>query len=195
MMLVAVPYALRAADADTLGGEPASSFVRSRTDGRLESGANLFDSPLVDGSGVPGQIAKWASSTVLSSSTISECASNGIGFGLTDPTGGGVVDSFGRALEQVARLQPVHFYWRADEYADRHFGSSQSLGLIAQDVEAVLPELVTTDEQGYKAVRYHALPMVLLQAVKDLKAEHDDLKGRLELQEEQLRRLEIQRSR
>ena len=90
VMLVAVPYALRAADADTLGGQPASSFVRSRADGRLETSAA---EPLVDGTGVPGQLAKWVTPTFQSSSIISESASNRIGLGLPDPTGAGVVDS------------------------------------------------------------------------------------------------------
>jgi hypothetical protein len=97
---------------------------------------------------------------------------------------------FGRALEKIAGLQPVNFYWRADEYADKHFGRSEAIGLIAQDVEQVMPELVTTDEQGYKAVRYSALPMHMLQAIKDLKAENDELKQRLAQQDERLRRLE-----
>ena len=91
--LVSVPYALKAADADTLGGKPAGAYVRTREDGRLETNAGLLSGPAVDGTGVAGQIAKWASSTTLGSSVISETASNRIGFGLTDPTGGGVVDS------------------------------------------------------------------------------------------------------
>jgi hypothetical protein len=93
VMLVAVPYALRAADADTLGGQPASAFVRSRADGRLETSAGVVAEPLVDGTGVPGQLAKWVSSTFQSSSVITESATNRIGVGLPDPTGGGVVDS------------------------------------------------------------------------------------------------------
>ena len=100
------------------------------------------------------------------------------------------ITPFGRALEKVASLQPVNFYWRADEYSDKHFGMSQTFGLIAQDVEKVLPELVTSDEQGYKAVRYSALPMHMLQAIKDLKAENDELKQHVEQQNERLRRLE-----
>jgi hypothetical protein len=93
VMLVAVPYALRAADADTLAGQPASAFVRSRPDGRLETGAGLVAEAAVDGSGVPGQLAKFNGATSLSSSVISESATNRIGVGLPDPTGGGVVDS------------------------------------------------------------------------------------------------------
>jgi hypothetical protein len=93
VMLVAVPYALRAADADTLGGQPASAYVRTRSDGRLETSAGLIASAEVDGSGVPGQLAKFSSTTSVSSSVISESATNRIGVGLPDPTGGGVVDS------------------------------------------------------------------------------------------------------
>jgi hypothetical protein len=93
VMLVAVPYALRAADADTLGGQPASSFVRSRADGRLETDAGLVADAAVEGTGVAGQLAKWVTPDSLSSSVISESATNRIGVGLPDPTGAGVVDS------------------------------------------------------------------------------------------------------
>ncbi len=93
------------------------------------------------------------------------------------------VTPFTRSLEAVARLQPVWFSWRADEFPDRHFGRTRSFGLVAQDVEAVLPELVTTDAEGYKAVKYNQLPFYMLQAIKDLKAENDALKQQLQAQD------------
>jgi len=70
-------------------------------------------------------------------------------------------------------------FWRSDEFPARHFGNGQNYGLIAQDVEQVLPELVVTNEDGYKAVDYSKLPLLTIQAVKDLKAENDALKKRL----------------
>jgi len=104
------------------------------------------------------------------------------------------VSPFGASLDKVARLRPVHFYWRSDEFPDKHFGNSESYGLIAQEVEDILPELVTVDEKGYKAVRYSALPLHMLQAIKELKGENDALKAELKAQreamEERLRRLE-----
>jgi hypothetical protein len=90
------------------------------------------------------------------------------------------ITPFGPALDRVAALQPVHFYWRADEFPDHHFGDSQAYGLIAQEVEQVLPELVVTHEDGYKAVDYSKLPLLTIQAVKELKTENDDLKKRVE---------------
>lgn len=387
-MLVAVPYALRAADAETLGGRPLSSFVLAGPDGKLQTGSSAVAEPLIDGSGTPGQMAKFTTATDIGSSIISETATGRIGIGLTDPTGGTVVDSqftvrnfdnntgiavlnqtnarrfalntlstgawlaydggsgvwnpglsqlagrvgigtsspeaalhvstldnnqtpilkidgafntagqgaklrwseaftadfgfeaflesavntltfraiednlvtednllvftrsapnnigigtatpadklqvagdirvgtgatgcvkdaagtaiagtcasdarfkknitpFARSLDDIARLQPVHFYWRADEFADRHFGLGQTSGLIAQDVEKVLPELVAADAQGYRAVRYGDLPMHMLQAIKDLKTENDELRQRLEQVEAALRRLDTRRS-
>ena len=79
-------------------------------------------------------------------------------------------------LDKVTALQPVHYFWRSDEFPDRHFGNSRSYGLIAQDVEEVLPELVATDSDGYKAIDYSKLPLLTIQAVKELKAENDSLK-------------------
>ncbi len=92
--LVAVPYALKAADADSLGGTPLSSFVLTSPDGRLQrADGATFDSPAVDGTGIPNQLAKWGTSTTLGASVMSESVTNRVGVGLPDPTGGGVVDS------------------------------------------------------------------------------------------------------
>ena len=82
-------------------------------------------------------------------------------------------------LDKVAALQPVHYFWRSDEFPARHFGNSANSGLIAQDVEQVLPELVATDSDGYKAVDYSKLPLLTIQAMKELKAENDALKEEL----------------
>jgi hypothetical protein len=89
------------------------------------------------------------------------------------------ITPFGPVLNQLTALQPVHYYWRAEEFPSRHFGNSRSYGLIAQDVEQVLPELVATDGDGYKAVDYSQLPLLTIQAVKELKAENDALKARI----------------
>ena len=48
-------------------------------------------------------------------------------------------------------------------------------GLIAQEVEAVFPDLVSRDAQGYRMVNYGELPMLTLAAVGELKARGDDL--------------------
>ena len=86
---------------------------------------------------------------------------------------------FGHVLDRVTALQPVHYSWRASEFPERHFGNRPAYGLIAQDVEQVLPELVVTNDDGFKAVDYSELPLLTIQAVKDLKSENDALKQRV----------------
>jgi hypothetical protein len=84
----------------------------------------------------------------------------------------------------------VHFYWRAAEFPDRHFGEAQTYGLIAQDVEQVFPELVVTGEDGFKAIDYSRLPLLTIQAVKELKAENDDLKAQNDALKERVTEVE-----
>jgi hypothetical protein len=51
------------------------------------------------------------------------------------------------------------------------------MGVIAQEVEVVVPEVVSTDEGDQKSVNYGALVGLLIEAVKDLKNEVDELKA------------------
>jgi hypothetical protein len=89
------------------------------------------------------------------------------------------ITPFAPVLNKVTALQPVHYFWRAAEFPDRHFGDSRAYGLIAQDVEQVLPEIVVTNADGFKAVDYSKLPLLTIQAVKELKSENDSLKQRV----------------
>ena len=95
------------------------------------------------------------------------------------------ITPFPRLLEKVVQLQPVNFYWRTEQFPERHFGSSQSFGLVAQEVEKVLPELVSEDEQGYKVVHYQKLPLLMLQAMKELKEENDSFRHQIKERERQ----------
>lgn len=86
------------------------------------------------------------------------------------------IAAFAPALDRLSQLTPVHYHWRADEFASQRFGTRQSWGLIAQDVAPLFPDLVTADEDGYLAVNYSKLPLYTVQAVKELKAESDRLR-------------------
>jgi len=89
------------------------------------------------------------------------------------------ITPFGATLDRLTALQPVHYFWRASEFPEHHFGDAQAYGLIAQDVEQVLPELVVTGEDGFKQVDYSKLPLLTIQAVKELKEENEALKQRV----------------
>jgi len=85
------------------------------------------------------------------------------------------------ALEKINQINGVEFDW-SDEYIaekggeDGYFIRKHDVGVIAQEVEEVLPEVVATREDGTKAVRYEKLVALLIEAVKDLSAQLEDLK-------------------
>ena len=87
------------------------------------------------------------------------------------------VRAFGSVLNRVAQLTPVHFFWRSAEFPSYRFGPAEESGLIAQDVEQMFPELVQTDEHGFKTVNYTELPLLAIAAVKELKAKNDALEA------------------
>ena len=51
------------------------------------------------------------------------------------------------------------------------------IGVIAQEIEMVYPELVTTKENGYKAVNYAQMTAVLIEAIKELSAKVESLES------------------
>ncbi|GMU35760.1 MAG: tail fiber domain-containing protein [Planctomycetia bacterium] len=78
------------------------------------------------------------------------------------------------ALTVVEKLQPVHYDWKRDEFPERHFSKDRQVGLIAQDVRKVAPEVVRQDEEGYLAVDYGRLTPLIVSAIKQVKSEKDD---------------------
>lgn len=67
------------------------------------------------------------------------------------------------ALEKVNQISGVLFKW--NELSDK---TGDDVGVIAQEIEKVLPEAVTTREDGYKAVRYEKIVPLLIEAIKEL---------------------------
>lgn len=74
------------------------------------------------------------------------------------------------ALNKVSGLQGITFEWREAGWLSDELKKSRQIGLVAQDVEKELPELVSEDKEGYKAVSYTKLTAVLVEAIKELKA-------------------------
>jgi len=71
------------------------------------------------------------------------------------------------SLEKVMHLQGVSYAWNKDEVKGAGFKDGRQIGLIAQEVEKVLPELVHTDDKGYKTLSYDKMVPVLIEAVKE----------------------------
>jgi hypothetical protein len=74
-------------------------------------------------------------------------------------------------LDKVLQLRGVEY--------DRIDIQKHQIGVIAQEVEKVLPDLVLTDERGMKSVAYGNLVAVLIESIKELKGEVSELRSEL----------------
>jgi len=81
------------------------------------------------------------------------------------------------ALDKINQIGGYEFDWK-EENKIEHGYEGHDLGVIAQEIEAIAPELVQTRENGYKAVKYDKLVSVLIQAVKELSAKVTELENK-----------------
>lgn len=86
------------------------------------------------------------------------------------------------ALSKTAKLRGYSYEWKNEEFPDRNFKTGKDIGLIAQEVEEVYPEVVFTadDAMKSKSIDYAKLVAVLVESIKELKAEVDYLKSQLD---------------
>jgi len=82
------------------------------------------------------------------------------------------------ALDIVLRLSGVTFNWN-EEYKDKGYPTGRDYGVIAQEVETVMPEAVREGQDGEKAVAYTKIIPVLIQAIKEQQREIEVLKAKV----------------
>ena len=80
-------------------------------------------------------------------------------------------------LEKLQKLSGVEFDWIEDFRA--HGNSGNDIGVIAQEVELVLPQAVQTRDSGMKAVRYEKLIQLLIETIKEQQKQIDELKNKI----------------
>lgn len=77
-------------------------------------------------------------------------------------------------IEKINRLNGVNFTWKKDIQAD--YKGTPDYGLIAQEVEDVLPLAVETRYNGFKAVRYEKVIPLLVEAIKEQQTQIESIK-------------------
>ena len=70
------------------------------------------------------------------------------------------------SLDILKQINGYYFDWK--ELPGIHENEGHDIGVIAQEIEKVLPEIVTTRDNGYKAVKYEKLVALLIQTNKEL---------------------------
>ena len=80
------------------------------------------------------------------------------------------IQSLSQSLSIIKQLRPVSYNFadNSDNIKFKKGGDGKEIGLLAQEVEKVLPNIVLTDPDGNKLINYTSLIAVLIDAVKDL---------------------------
>jgi len=80
------------------------------------------------------------------------------------------VKTIDSSLSKVLQIRGVEFDWKElteEEKKTIHGNEGHDVGVIAQEIEKVLPEVVTERENGYKAVKYEKIVPLLIEAIKE----------------------------
>jgi hypothetical protein len=78
------------------------------------------------------------------------------------------------SLSKLDKINGYEFDWKPESGFEGH-----DVGVIAQEIGQILPEVVTTRDNGFQAVKYEKLTAFLISAIKDLKTEVENLKSKL----------------
>ena len=79
------------------------------------------------------------------------------------------------ALDKVSQISGNTFDWNEEK---QNIYKGKDYGVIAQEIEKVMPELVDTRDDGYKAVKYEKIVPLLIESIKELKKEINELKSK-----------------
>jgi hypothetical protein len=169
------------------------------------AGSATFTLPTVDGSNEQAMVTNGAGKlgwkTIPSIGSLTDLQLNSLGVG-TAPSGvtGEIratsditafyssdrslktnIKNIDNALEKISQINGVSFDWTDDILLERggeddYFNRKHDVGVIAQEIEQVLPEVVGTRENGIKAVKYDRIVALLIEGIKELKAELYEVK-------------------
>ena len=165
------------------------------TAGGLTASAGTVSASTISGTSITGTISTAAQTNITSVGTLSNLQATSMGVGQTaDGTTGnfrctGTIIAGGNiqstsdaslktnivtisdALSKALALRGVMY--------DRISNGAHEMGVIAQEVEAIIPELVFTNAEGIKSVAYANTVALLIEAIKEQQQQIDELKAKV----------------
>ncbi len=87
------------------------------------------------------------------------------------------VRPLGNTLNKIKKMRAVRYKWKRKQNIDDK-EALEDIGFLAQEVEAVFPEMVT-ERNGIKTVSYQKMVVILLEAMKEQQKQLDDMNARL----------------
>lgn len=93
-------------------------------------------------------------------------------------------------LSNILKINGVRYDWKQEEFPEKQFSDKNQIGFIAQEIEKIFPEMVFTDEKGFKSVDYARLTPVLVEAIKELNFRNEKLEIKNQKLESRLDKIE-----
>ena len=163
------------------GGTEFGSFKRASSDFIIKSATNdkdiVFKGEDSDGGGTITALTLDMSEAgnALFNANISgsqiEASGDVIAFGSSDERLKDNISYIHRPIDKINKIGGYKFTW--NDKQDTYLG--KDVGVLAQEIEAVLPEIVTTRGSGYKAVKYEKIVPLLIEGIKELDKKIKDI--------------------
>ena len=83
------------------------------------------------------------------------------------------IETLNNAIAKVLMMRGVSFTWKGTE--------EKSIGVVAQEVEKVIPEVVSTSEDGIKSVSYDSIIGLLIEAIKEQQQTIEQMKDSIKI--------------
>ena len=162
-----------------LGGTDRVKFTESTispvTDSQIDLGTSslAFNDAFIDSIGI-GTAASGTVGEIRASNNITAYYSSDIGLKEN-------LNPIENSIEKIQAISGYNFDWKDEVIKERggeddYFVRKSDVGVVAQEIEAILPEACATRPDGTKAVRYEQLVPLLIEGIKELKAEIEQLK-------------------
>ena len=88
------------------------------------------------------------------------------------------IEQIPNAIDKIQSIGGYSFDW--NDKQDTYEVGSRDIGVVAQEIEEVLPELVITRDNGYKAVKYEKMVALLIEGIKEQQEQINELKTKLD---------------
>jgi hypothetical protein len=108
-----------------------------------------------------------------------DCSNDVVAFSSSDRRWKENIIRIENPLDKISKIGGYTFDWKElteEEKRTQHGNSGHDVGVIAQEIQEVLPEVVKERDNGYLAVDYEKLVPLLIESIKELKQEVDDIK-------------------
>ncbi|UCE18186.1 MAG: tail fiber domain-containing protein [Gemmatimonadota bacterium] len=131
------------------------------------------------GTGNPGSYKLYVNGSLGVNSSTAEKIGGGSWGTLSDKRLKDIKGEFKDGIEKVLKLQPIRYQYKEENQLGAP-SEQEYIGLVAQDVQEVIPEAVREADHGFLVVDNDPILWTMLNAIKELKAENEALKQRVE---------------